>query len=259
MTFGAGYLSPASALADEGPAVAPTLLPFISPVGKPYRSAPDEPYARAEWFASLDRDADGALTVADFLAEAEAFFAELDTDRDGRINGIEIAHYEQVVAPEIQTRYHPPGARGLGPPSAMPRPGGKGGGGPPGGAPPGGIGGPPGGGAPGGARPPNAAMLKRLTNMPQGAARFAILGMPQPVAAADKSFNGSVSPDEMREAAVERFGWLDQLGNGDGRLTWDELPQTPIEEMLSLTKADKKKGKKKDAEAPPPGKRQPID
>lgn len=259
VTCGAAVAPVAAALGEERPAEARPLLPFISPVGKPYRSAPGEPYARAAWFAALDSDGDRALTIADFVAEADAFFAELDGDRDGRINGIEITHYEQVVAPEIQTGYHPPGARGLGSPPTMPRPGGKGGGGPPGGMPPGGMGGPGGGGPPSGMRPPTAAMQKRMANMPQGAARFAMLGMPQPVAAADRSFNGSVSAEEMREAAVERFGWLDAMGNCDGRLTWDELPPTPIEEMLSLTKRDKKKGKPKNEDSPPPGKRQPVD
>lgn len=259
VTCGTSIAPPAAAFTDERPAEARPLLPFISPVGKPYRSAPGEPYARAQWFAALDKDGDGALTVSDFVAEADAFFAELDIDRDGRINGIEITHYEQVVAPEIQTGYRPPGVRGLGSPPSVSLPGGMGGGGPPGGAPPGGMGGPPGSGPPGGGRPPNDAMRKRLANMPQGAARFAMLGMPQPVAAADLSFNGSVSPDEMREAAAERFGWLNELGNRDGRLTWDELPQTPIEDMLGISKRAKKKGKPRHDEAPPAGKRQPVD
>jgi hypothetical protein len=76
--------------------------PFISPAGKPYRSENGDGYAKAKWFAALDSDQNGELSVSDFVAEAEAFFAELDTDTDGRIALSEITHYEQVVAPEVQ-------------------------------------------------------------------------------------------------------------------------------------------------------------
>jgi hypothetical protein len=87
--------------------------PFISPAGKPYRSDAGEPYAKAEWFASLDIDQNGEVSAADFVAEAEAFFNELDTDADGRIALSEITHYEKVVAPEVQAGYRPPGVDGM--------------------------------------------------------------------------------------------------------------------------------------------------
>jgi hypothetical protein len=43
----------------------------------------------------------------------------------------------------------------------------------------------------------------------QGAARYALLNIPQPVAAADADFNRGVSRDEFREAAAARFAVLD--------------------------------------------------
>jgi hypothetical protein len=106
---------------------------------------------------------------------------------------------------------------------------------------------------------PSKAMMTKLANMPQGAARFAILGMPQPIMAADGNMNGSVTLEEMRSAAVQRFGWLDDIGNKDGKLVWDELPETPVEDGMKLARKNKKKkDKEKDDEKPLPGQRQPI-
>ncbi|MBL0925646.1 MAG: hypothetical protein IBJ12_14430 [Sphingomonadaceae bacterium] len=212
--------------------------PFISPVGKPYRSGEEEPFAKDQWFHAVDADGDGILTAVEFQGEAELFFDELDTDRDGRIGSAEMVNYEKVVAPEVQVGYGPPPGMGARPPQGMGPPGGMGP--PPGGMPGGGP--PPGMGKSG----PSDAMKKKMAKMPQGAARFAILGMPQPVAAADVNMNGSVTLEEMRTAAVERFGWLDDLGNKDGKLTWDELPQAPVENLMKLGKRDKKKKKDKD-------------
>jgi hypothetical protein len=42
---------------------------FISPLGKPYRSSPDEPYAKAKWFEAIDTDADQALTLPRWRAD----------------------------------------------------------------------------------------------------------------------------------------------------------------------------------------------
>lgn len=238
-------LMPISAAADDDNRKAERPMPpFISPAGKPYRSAVGEPFAKASWFSAVDVNADGSLTVDELVAEAEAFFEELDTDRDGRIGPDEIVHYEQVVAPEVQAGFMPSGASGMRPPPGMPIPSGRGGG-------------PPGGGSPPGMKAPSQAMMKKLANMPQGAARFAILGMPQPIISADRNMNGSVTPDEMQDAAAQRFGWLNNMGNGDGRVGWDELPQAPIEDMMKLpTKNGKKKKQDEDQEIP--GQRRPI-
>jgi EF hand len=223
----------------EASSKARPMPPFISPAGKPYRSGDEEPYAKDQWFHAVDADGDSALTAVEFRGEAEMFFDELDTDRDGRIGPAEMVNYEKVVAPEVQVGFGPP--TGM---DSMPRQGMR---------PPGGMGPPPGGGFPDGGPPPSMgkggpsnAMKKKMAKMPQGAARFAILGMPQPVAAADVNMNGSVTLEEMQSAAVERFGWLDDLGNKDGKLTWDELPEAPAEDLMNLNKRNKKKKKDKD-------------
>lgn len=191
--------------------------PFISPVGKPYRSAPDQPYAITAWFAAIDRGHKGYVTAADFEAEADGFYAELDVNRDGEIDPEEMARYENDVAPEVQV--------GLG----GPPPGMRGGGMPPGGMPPGGPPGGMGGGPPGGMP---AGMKKRMLDMPRGAAMFSLFSYPQPLAAADTNFNRGISRDELRAAARRRFTMLDTAQTG--RLTLAELPKTPIEKMANL-------------------------
>jgi hypothetical protein len=44
---------------------------------------------------------------------------------------------------------------------------------------------------------------------PQGAARYALLNMPEPVAAADSNFDRTISLREFRLAAIARFQLLD--------------------------------------------------
>jgi hypothetical protein len=55
----------------------------------------------------------------------------------------------------------------------------------------------------------------------QGAARYSLLNIPEPVAAADTDFNRGVSREEFRQAALARFQLLD--GGHQGRLTLAQL------------------------------------
>jgi hypothetical protein len=55
----------------------------------------------------------------------------------------------------------------------------------------------------------------------QGAARYGLLNMPEPVAAADADFNRGISLAEFKQAASERFRLLDI--NHHGTLTLAEL------------------------------------
>ena len=59
---------------------------------------------------------------------------------------------------------------------------------------------------------------------PIGAARFDLLGMPEPVAAMDTELRGRISRSVAEEAAQVRFGLLDQ--QHPGYLTLDTLPPT---------------------------------
>jgi hypothetical protein len=55
----------------------------------------------------------------------------------------------------------------------------------------------------------------------QGAARYGLLNLPEPVAAADTDFNRAITLEEFRTAAVARFQLLD--GSHQGRLTLAQL------------------------------------
>lgn len=183
---------------------------FISPAGEPFRGSD----GLRRWFEAADTDHDGALTLAEFRADFMRFFKVLDADGDGRVDGVENQAYETRIAPEI-TRL------GLADEGDGPRASDRGG--PPGGGPGGGgLGrmsrGEGSGGFGGGRRPGGGARL-------EGAARFSLLNIPQPVRGADADLDWKVSAAEWARAAGQRFALLD--ADGDGRLTLDTLPALP--------------------------------
>ena len=59
----------------------------------------------------------------------------------------------------------------------------------------------------------------------QGAARYSLLNIPEPVAAADADFNRSITLDEFRTAALARFQLLDTARQG--RLSLAQLEAIP--------------------------------
>ena len=174
--------------AEDAPIVVKAFpwAPFISPMGEPYRSqiAGEAPIAR--WFAKADRNQDGMLSSDEMQADADRFFKKLDSDHDGRIGPEEIKTYEWEIAPEIQVNSDWRQARGQ-------------------------------------PRPKHDSHDGYQINGLQGAARYGILNIPQPVASADADFNRAVSLAEFRQAAATRFQLLD--GNNLGRLTLVELEQ----------------------------------
>ena len=189
---------------------APRLNIFISPSGEPFHSGPGRGNPVDAWFAQADADHDGAITLQEFKADAEAFFHKLDTNHDGVIDGFEVSDYEQKVAPEILPRVGrltfddiPPlpdthagehDRKDAERQNSKPRPKGREGGG-------------------------------------TGAAMFMLMNEPEPVASADTDFDGKVTLVEALATARRRFEELDV--NHDGRLTRAELPQTPAEKMAA--------------------------
>jgi Ca2+-binding EF-hand superfamily protein len=164
---------------------------FISPMGEPFRAERGTD-ALATWFAAADRNHDGYLTVDEMQADAERFFALLDTNHDGEIDPDEITHYEEVVAPEISSGPHfDMAAVGTGE---------EGG---------------------GGHRHGGGYRAPRQNETHQGAARFGLLDLPEPVASADADFNRGVSLNEFRQAASQRFVALDL--DHKGRLMLSQL------------------------------------
>ena len=189
--------------------------PFISPMGEPFRarSATDDTLAR--WFTQADRNHDGVLTADEMLADAERFFATLDSDHNGEIDPDELAHYEYEVAPDIQvmskTRRTPGNAAAKPERSKRHR------------------------------RPgdeiDDAALA--IGGGLQGGARYGLLNMPEPVAAADTDFDRGISLTEFKQAAVTRFALLDS--SHAGRLSLAQLEaMRPVITVDGRSKRSKK-------------------
>jgi len=176
---------------------------FIAPSGEPFRVYGEVPYPVAKWFLEADKNGDGKLDPAEFSADFLRFFDALDINHDGAIDSIERNRYEAEVAPETL------------------------------------------GGSWTGAREPdqNKEWASKFGGdvdlpsvdrpkpqkgrVPTGAARFDLLGLPEPVAAMDFELRGRISRRAAGEVAQMRFNQLDALHRG--YLTLDTLPQTPVE------------------------------
>ena len=189
IVLAAAVLVASSAAAQPGPpeeGERPHMRLFLSPSGEPFRGGD----GLQAWFARADADHDGALTLAEFQADALVLFHQLDKDKDGRLDGFELQAYEREVAPEIGGLvFDEEGGRGF---FRMRPPGGRGGG-------------------PGGGR--------------EGAGRYSLLNIPQPVLGADLDVDGRVTLDEWKRAAALRFGLLDTAKAG--RLPLASLPPLP--------------------------------
>jgi Ca2+-binding EF-hand superfamily protein len=177
---------------------------FISPMGEPFwANAPGED-ALTDWFRQADRDHDGFLSVNEMAQDADRFFEALDKDHDGELDPDEVSHYELDIVPEVQgepmamreVRQNSEDADGAAIDSNDPDMGISGGG----------------------------------SDGAEGAGRFSLLSIPEPVAGADTNLDRSISRDEFRHAAVDRFQLLDP--NHNGRLTLAQLeamrPSSPL-------------------------------
>lgn len=174
--------------------------PFISPMGEPFRppSSGEAPIAR--WFVRADLNHDGVLTAEEMQADADRFFRRLDSNRDGQIDPQEITAYEYEIAPDIQVNSQWKRPRGEIAAKAEPDRD----------------------------RPSWDNSRKRedrydgyRSDSLQGAARYGLLNIPQPVASADADFNRLITLTEFRQAASYRFNLLDDRGLG--RITLTEL------------------------------------
>jgi Ca2+-binding EF-hand superfamily protein len=185
-------------------------IPFISPMGEPFRAGPGGD-GLVNWFRQADLNHDGTLTADEMEQDAVRFFAVLDTNHDGEIDPDEIAHYETVIAPEIDTG---PGARLARAQAQERRSGGHRGGGHRHGG--GGM------GSYGVASEGDSGLADDLDN-PIGGGRFGLLNIPEPVSSADADFNRGVSLEEFKRAAHQRFQLLDS--NNAGRLALSQLEE----------------------------------
>jgi Ca2+-binding EF-hand superfamily protein len=175
--------------------------PFISPMGEPFRQRVPYDDPLADWFHQADRNHDGYLTADEMVQDAYRFFDTLDINHDGVIDPEEIERYEQEVAPEV-------GGEPLalqGPVSVDDT-------------------------DPSDLDTSDVDENKQATRIKgggdddqsdTGAGRFALIDIPEPVAAADTDLSRSVSRDEFRRAAILRFNLLDS--KHEGRITLAEL------------------------------------
>jgi len=191
-----------AAVAEDTPIIvrAYPWAPFISPMGEPFRppSSGEAPIAR--WFVRADQNHDGILTADEMQADAGRFFTRLDGNRDGQIDPQEITAYEYEIAPDVQVNSQwkrPRGEIAAKPESDRDRP------------------------AWDSSRKREDRYDGYRTDGLQGAARYGLLNIPQPVASADADFNRLITLTEFRQAASYRFKLLDN--HGQGRITLPEL------------------------------------
>ena len=201
--------------------------PFISPMGEPFRAKTATDDTLADWFYQADRNRDGFLTADEMVADAARFFATLDTNHDGEIDPDELAHYEWEIAPDIQVMSKTRRAPGQPAPKARDgddhpdhlRPGRR--------------------------HDDNDDATLGTGGALQGAARYGLLNMPEPVAAADADFNRAITSDEFRAAALARFQLLDT--SHEGRISLAQLeamrPALPSESQRPKRKPDAPDGR----------------
>ncbi|WP_242140012.1 EF-hand domain-containing protein [Sphingomonas sp. TREG-RG-20F-R18-01] len=193
---------------------------FISPMGEPFRAPAGGRNPIDVWFDQADTNHDGALTDAEFDADAARFFAILDRGHDGEIDPDDIEVYEDRIVPEVRVGGGGGGGRAAGSHGRGGGGGRRGGGG-------GGFGG--GGRRSGGDNRGSEGGDSAAPSQPaydsvrQGAARYGFFDYPEPITVADTDFNRGISPKEFEAAADSRFAVLDK--NGDGRVTRAELPR----------------------------------
>jgi hypothetical protein len=181
---------------------------FISPMGEPFRAEAGREDLAGRWLAGADADHDGAIVLAEMQADAARFFATLDVNHDGEIDPAEIERYESEIAPEIH------GMGYVSPPQSVRGQGGHGMSG-------------------------EMHRGEHRGGRRGGRARVvSLLGLPEPVTAADADFNRGISAEEFRRAAGQRFALLD--GNHDGRLEPAELlPYRPRRAPTPAAEQDK--------------------
>jgi Ca2+-binding EF-hand superfamily protein len=150
-------------------------------MGEPFRarSAGDDPFLR--WFQEADLNRDGRLTADEMRADATRFFQTLDGDHDGEIGPEEITIYESQVAPEVQinTRWKRTQEQFAQDKADKNR-----------------------------WREDREIDGYQLHGL-QGAARYGLLNLPEPVVAADADFNRGTTLAEFQAAALQRFQLLD--------------------------------------------------
>lgn len=214
-----GGRAPAYALDADDDDAPPNV--FISPSGQPFRARITAPYPVVDWFKQADKNGDGRIDHAEFLADAQAFFNTLDLAHKGVLTPYDVELYERRVAPEVLGQRVEVGRR------AAPRlwlaqmGGGMGAGGGAGPIDPGG-----GGGGGDSDQRPKAEVDE--TN--QGASPYSFFNEPEPVTTADLDFTDQIKLSNFLKLADDHFTTLDPTGRG--YLTLATLPKTAMQKQV---------------------------
>lgn len=199
---------------------------FISPAGKPFRAPKGAPYPVVDWFKQADKNGDGKLDHAEFIADAAAFFKEIDLNSSGLLDPYDVAVYERRTAPEIiggRVRVGaltPQGGARL----WLAQYGGGGGGAPVMGAVD------PGAGQDSGDDSDQPKKPQTLDETLQGASPYSLLPIPEPITAGGVDARGVVTKAAYMAQAERNFTALDE--DERGYLTLDSLPLTKVQELL---------------------------
>ena len=186
---------------------------FISPHGQPFRARAGAPYPVVDWFSQADKNTDGKIDKADFLADAEAFFKVLDRNGDGVLSHYEVAHYEHNIAPEVLGARVQVGV--IDAPrlwlAQVDRPGPV---------------------DPGGGSTEEDAPTEKehLDDSGQGAAPYSFFEEPEPLLAADLNVDGIIRKGNFLKVAGDHFAALDV--DGVGYLTLKKLPKTSMQKLV---------------------------
>ena len=222
LALGVGAPRLASAQPDsEDPKDWPNV--FISPFGQPFRAKEGAPYPVVDWFKQADKNADGKVDHAEFMADAAFFFDALDVNKDGVLDSTEVQRYERRIAPEIlgfrvavsQLGRDVAGLYGgrLWLTQAGP-----------------GAGGTMGAISPGANADSAPRIPHSIDESRNGASPFSFFNQPEPVTAADLEFTGYIKKKNFLRLAGVHFQSLDRKELG--YLTLDGLPKTHVQQIL---------------------------
>jgi hypothetical protein len=181
---------------------------FISPMGEAFRGAGDHTGLQV-WFGQADANHDGRVSLAEFIADADAFFLRLDANHDGVATSLESTAYWRANAPEVidpTAGYETPVEAGQPDPGARRHSDLDT------------------GDAPNYEddtdRPVRGARSAGGRRRGQGAQRFGLLGDVEPIMSCDADFDRRVTKTEFEQCAARRFVQLD--ANHDGYFTLEE-------------------------------------
>jgi hypothetical protein len=75
-------------------------LATVANAAAPAAAAGDADKKHAEYFARSDMNSDGVISKDEFLAKTLKRFSEIDSNRDGKINPVEMKAYREVKKAE---------------------------------------------------------------------------------------------------------------------------------------------------------------